>query len=215
MNVIFVNWEKLAGAPRYDTAAANCNPVGEYTARMVNFLVQKGVTSLDKIHFVGHSLGSHVGNFLGNNVAGGKIARITALDPALPLFGNKPDSERIDPNDATFVDVIHTSMGVIPDGLAFTEPRGHVDFYPNSGRNQPGCGADLFGSCSHGRANSFFSESTANPNAFVACKCANWDEYHSGRCLCLDQEMMGWPKPSSARGLYYLRTRANAPFGQG
>lgn len=51
------------------------------------------------------------------------------LDPALPLFGNRDDSQRIDPSDAVFVDVIHTSMGYLPGGLAFTEPRGHVDFY--------------------------------------------------------------------------------------
>lgn len=51
------------------------------------------------------------------------------MDPALPLFGDKDDSQRIDPSDAQFVDVIHTAMGKLPSGLAFTEPRGHVDFY--------------------------------------------------------------------------------------
>jgi len=218
LNVVFVNWEKLAGAPWYDTAAANCNPVGTHTAKLINFLVGKGVTSLDKIHFIGHSLGSHVGNFVAKHVTGApesKIGRISGLDPALPLFGSKDDSQRIDPSDAVFVDVMHTAMGVIPDGLAFTEPRGHVDFYPNSGKDQPGCGIDAFGSCSHGRANAFFAESVANPDAFVACKCNSWAEYDSGRCLCLDQAMMGWSTPSSARGLYYLRTKANPPFGQG
>ena len=51
-----------------------------------------------------------------------------------------------DPTDAAFVDVIHTSAGTLLEGgLAFREPRGHVDFYPNSGGNQPGCGIDPFG----------------------------------------------------------------------
>lgn len=43
------------------------------------------------------------------------FVRISALDPALPLFGERPDSERIDPTDAQFVDVIHTAGG----GLLF------------------------------------------------------------------------------------------------
>jgi hypothetical protein len=48
-----------------------------------------------------------------------------ALDPALPLFGERTDDERIDPSDAGFVNVIHSSMGTLLDGgLAFTEPRG-------------------------------------------------------------------------------------------
>lgn len=59
-----------------------------------------------------------------------KFCYIPALDPALPLFGGRDDTQRIDPTDAAFVDVFHTSMGTLLDGgLSFTEPRGHVDFY--------------------------------------------------------------------------------------
>ncbi|ODN05025.1 Hepatic triacylglycerol lipase [Orchesella cincta] len=215
-NVVFINWGKLAGAPWYETAANNVEPVGLYTARLLNFLIARGLTSVNLIHFIGHSLGSHVANFAGRGLTGGKMARITALDPALPLFGERGDDRRIDPSDASHVVVLHTAMGTLLDGgLAFTEPRGHVDFYPNSGKNQPGCGVDAFGACSHGRANDFFVESITNTRAFSACKCNNWDEYSSGRCLCLDQEYMGWGTPSSARDLYYLRTNANPPYGQG
>ncbi len=88
----------------YDTAAANTAPVGRYVAQFVNWLVSNGYTTYARIHFSGHSLGSHVGGHCGTYTSQ-KIARITALDPALPLFGSAPDSDRIDPSDANFVDV--------------------------------------------------------------------------------------------------------------
>jgi len=91
--------------------------------------VNTGGASLSNIHFIGHSLGAHVANFVTRNMTIGRIGRITALDPALPLFGEKPDDQRIDPSDADFVDVLHTAMGTLLDGgLSFTEPRGHADF---------------------------------------------------------------------------------------
>ena len=40
---------------------------------------------------------------------GGKLSRITGLDPAGFLFHNVPHSERLDPSDAHFVDVIHSA----------------------------------------------------------------------------------------------------------
>jgi hypothetical protein len=139
VNVIILNWERLAAAPWYDSAAANTKPVGIYGASFVNYLVNSGYTSFSKVHFSGHSLGSHVGGHVGSNT-NKKIARLTGLDPALPLFGNMPDSERIDPSDAEYVDVIHTAGS----DLGFHEPRGHVDYYPNNGKAyQPGCGIDL------------------------------------------------------------------------
>ena len=63
------------------------------------------------------------------------------LDPALPLFtlGNK--DARLDKHDARHVEVIHTCGGY----LGFASPLGHIDFYPNGGTRQPGCGFDYRG----------------------------------------------------------------------
>ena len=47
---------------------------------------------LQRIQLVGHSLGAHLLGFLAKRVQGlglGKVARITALDPARPLFSSK------------------------------------------------------------------------------------------------------------------------------
>jgi len=210
VNVIHVNWERLAAAPHYDTAAANTIPVGLYVSRFIDWLVSSGYTTYSKIHFNGHSLGSHVGGYAGSKTAQ-KFARISALDPALPLFGERPDAERIDPTDAQFVDVIHTAGG----GLAFHEARGHVDYYPNNGRPyQPGCGIDVISTCSHSRAYEFMAESIWHPNGFPGYKCNSWEEYDNGRCSFTDRQVMGEPCPSTARGKYYLRTNENPPFGQ-
>jgi hypothetical protein len=45
-----------------------------------------------------------------------------------------PLSQRLDPSDANFVDVIHTNMGNLLKG-DFGTPlsAGHADFYPNGG----------------------------------------------------------------------------------
>lgn len=46
------------------------------------------------------------------------ISYFIGLDPADPFFSGKPLNRRLDPNDATFVDVIHT------DGSNFTFAQG-------------------------------------------------------------------------------------------
>ena len=66
---------------------------------------------------------------------------LIGLDPAYPLFSMVNTDQRLDTTDAEFVDVIHTHSGLlITSGLSFLDPIGHVDFYPNGGSAQVGCG---------------------------------------------------------------------------
>lgn len=53
----------------------------------------------------------------------------------MPLFITAPASQKLDPTDAEFVDVIHTNALV----QGKIERCGHVDFYMNGGILQPGC----------------------------------------------------------------------------
>jgi len=215
-NVVLLDWAPLAAAPWYDVAAGNTKLVGEKTGRLILYLVSRGYVTLDQVHFAGHSLGAHAAGFAGNLVGAGKLGRITALDPALPLFGAADDSGRIDPSDAAFVDVIHSAGGTLLDGgLSFREPRGHVDFYPNSGENQPGCGIDAFGACSHSRCYAYMDESINNRAGFRACKCNSWDEFNLGNCACVETADMGEHVSRSARGNYYLKTNSQSPYAQG
>ena len=100
------------------------------------------------------------------------------MDPALPLF-LVLKSDRLHKNDALTVDVVHTCANL----AGIEEAIGDVDFYPNGGTHpQPGCGVDLLGSCSHGRAYEFVGESGLEKNAFAARLCASQDDATKGDC---------------------------------
>jgi len=61
---------------------------------------------------------------------------LSGLDPVGRYFeGDKPGI-RLDSSDAQFVDVIHTDS----DNNGVEQPLGHLDFYPNGGAQQKGCG---------------------------------------------------------------------------
>ena len=110
-----------------------------------------------RTHIVGFSLGAHVAGNAGMHLAeeGRRLGsvtgpncksvhRITGLDPAGFQFENAPTSDRLDPSDACFVDVIHTNAGYFLSDQSFgiNRPCGHVDFYPNGGERQPGCSSN-------------------------------------------------------------------------
>lgn len=64
------------------------------------------------------------------------LNRKTGLDPALPLFDGSVTHHRLGPDDAYFVDIVHTDGGILGNPAA----KGHADFYPNGGHAlQPGC----------------------------------------------------------------------------
>ncbi|CAG5103539.1 Similar to Exosc10: Exosome component 10 (Mus musculus), partial [Cotesia congregata] len=134
-------------------------------------------TNWGLIHMVGHSLGAHICGVAADEFkkfkSSWKITRITGLDPAQPCFSNS--SLSLDVSDAPFVDIIHTNGQLMTKlGLGLPEPIGHVDFYPNGGKAQPGClihhGSALYfihlpkhlineAICSHGRSYVYFTES--------------------------------------------------------
>lgn len=65
---------------------------------------------------------------------------IPGLDPAAMWFHGEHEDVRLDTSDAFFVDVIHTSSE-----YGITSGIGHVDFFPNGGKKQPGCNTILAG----------------------------------------------------------------------
>ena len=61
---------------------------------------------------------------------------ISGLDPAGPEYEVEVNPARgIRPNDAQFVDIIHTNVGE----FGITRRVGHIDFYVNTGNTQPEC----------------------------------------------------------------------------
>ncbi len=56
------------------------------------------------------------------------------------MFEGAESHKRLSPDDADFVDVLHTySRGALGVSIGIQEPIGHIDIYPNGGDVQPGC----------------------------------------------------------------------------
>ncbi|GFQ65445.1 inactive pancreatic lipase-related protein 1 [Trichonephila clavata] len=234
-NVILVDWTAANGLP-YSQAVANTRVVGAIVARLIHFLMNETGITADSVHIIGHSLGAHTAGYAGERIP--HLGRITGLDPAAPYFQDLDPEVRLDVTDADFVDVIHSDGAeFILEGLGISAPIGHMDFYPNGGRRQPGC---VFASsqdnamgkyinyttkwiqngCDHGRANAFFQESILNSECrFLAVECPSYKYYEHGLCSPENSTVteMGFhaQKPYDAPPVrFYLRTKAESPYCQ-
>ncbi|OXU17332.1 hypothetical protein TSAR_015634 [Trichomalopsis sarcophagae] len=160
VNVIVVDWQKGSNTWNYIAAAANTQIVGQQIASLFahirQFQFDKNVTNVadwGKIHFIGHSLGSHISARAAYGIhesqwnrpdqpsrSAWNVSRITGLDPAQPCFVTADETLKLGKDDAEYVDVIHTNARqLIHLGLGLPEQLGFVDFYPNGGQIQPGC----------------------------------------------------------------------------
>lgn len=148
-NVVVVDWLPLAHQ-LYVDAVNNTRGVGHSIAQMLDWLQGKEDFSLGNVHLIGYSLGAHVAGYAGNFVKG-TVGRITGLDPAGPLFEGADVHRRLSPDDADFVDVLHTYTRSFGLSIGIQMPVGHIDIYPNGGDFQPGCGLnDVLGSIAYG-----------------------------------------------------------------
>ncbi|XP_042531284.1 endothelial lipase isoform X2 [Dipodomys spectabilis] len=148
-NVVVVDWLPLAHQ-LYIDAVNNTKAVGHSVAKLLDWLQEKNGFSLGNVHLIGYSLGAHVAGYAGNFVKG-TVGRITGLDPAGPLFEGADINKRLSPDDADFVDVLHTYTRSFGVSIGIQMPVGHIDIYPNGGDFQPGCGLnDVLGSIAYG-----------------------------------------------------------------
>ncbi|KAG5684757.1 hypothetical protein PVAND_013971 [Polypedilum vanderplanki] len=221
-NILLLDWEQIANGNYILNAFPNTFEFGEILAEVLIKMTFDGL-NLRNLHVVSHSLGSQLAGSLGRNIikkTSGqlRLKRITALDPAFPLFYPPLFGQHLNANDAEMVDVIHT------DGWIYGAPfsTGTVDFWPNGGKvlYQPGCtrnfqilsDGDL---CPHWRSVRFYAESVINKYepVFQARKCDSWNNFKKGYCKSNnDFVSMGIDTPSYARGDYYLQTNNVNPF---
>lgn len=220
--VVVVDWSAGARAANYSVAAGGTRTVARLSALLVKALVDAGNLSTSRVHYIGHSLGAQAGGFFGQDVqklTGAKVGRITGLDPAGPLF--EYFDAYLSKEHADFVDVIHTSMGMgfnfIRGRLGITKSTGHVDFYPNGGKHQPGCRAFGRLDCSHSRAALYYANSIRTCS-YPALPCYNYGAYKSGLCTPCDQVpcgYMGHNASANLRGKHYLSISSQPPHCPG
>nr|XP_021392939.1 inactive pancreatic lipase-related protein 1-like [Lonchura striata domestica] len=203
VNCICVNWMRGARC-QYTQASNNARVVGAEIAYFVNVLMDEFGYSPADVHIIGHSLGAHVAGEAGRRRPG--IGRITGLDPAQPYFQGTPIEVRLDKSDADFVDIIHTdSAPTIPNlGFGMSPAIGHIDFYPNGGKEMPGCGknpisqiVDLDGiwegtrdfvACNHLRSYKYYSDSIIYPDGFLGYLCPSYELFQEGNCFPCPEE---------------------------
>ncbi|XP_055308392.1 pancreatic lipase-related protein 2-like [Sitodiplosis mosellana] len=177
-NLIVVNWEKLSQSINYIVVSNRVKSIGVQVAAMIDYMVNNHLVFINHITLIGFSLGAHVAGIAGKHVKSGKLSKIIGLDPAGPLFSVDKPHERLDSEDAKYVEVIHTNGAFL--GMHY--PIGTVDFYPNNGLKQPSCSWDLTGKCSHWCAFKYFAESIYSPTKFYGYPCASFDYMKKGNC---------------------------------
>ncbi|KAG9278658.1 lipoprotein lipase-like [Astyanax mexicanus] len=231
-NVIVVDWLDRA-SHHYPTSAENTRLVGRDVAKFINWLETLDYP-LEKLHVLGYSLGAHVAGVAGH-LSNNKVNRITGLDPAGPTFEHADTLKRLSPDDAKFVDVLHTNTRGSPDlSIGIQRTVGHVDIYPNGGTFQPGCNIqnamrmiathglfnmDQLVKCSHERSVHLFIDSLVNQEQqSMAYRCNSKEAFYKGMCLSCRKNRcnkVGYNvnKIRSTRSTkMYLKTREMMPF---
>ncbi|XP_014911656.1 endothelial lipase [Poecilia latipinna] len=228
-NVVVVDWMPLA-QQLYPDAVNHTLAVGVDIAKMLDWLQEEHKLPLENVHLIGYSLGAHVAGFAGTYVKG-TLGRITGLDPAGPMFEGVEEQKRLSPDDADFVDVLHTytreALGV---SIGIQQPIGDIDIYPNGGDVQPGCalGEMLAAAgnfmevmkCEHERAVHLFVDSLMNKEHMsYAYQCTGPDRFKKGICLscrknrCNNIGYNARKMRKRRNSKMYLKTRAKTPFG--
>ncbi|XP_009687949.1 phospholipase A1 member A isoform X2 [Struthio camelus] len=222
-NVIAVDWV-YGSTGTYASAVENVTRLALSISRFISKLLALGVSGTS-IHIIGVSLGAHVGGLVGH-FHGGQLGRITGLDPAGPKYTRASPEERLDPGDALFVEAIHTDA----DNFGIRIPVGHIDYFVNGGKDQPGCPQFISAGykyliCDHMRAVHLYVSALKHSCPIVAFPCTSLQDFLNGHCLdCVDPFVASCPRiglleqagvnmrklPKEVK--VYLMTSPSAPF---
>ncbi|XP_034833544.2 pancreatic triacylglycerol lipase-like [Maniola hyperantus] len=210
LNVLAVDWRP--GASSYTPGLANVPQVGAVVAQFVNLLENDFGYSTANIRIVGVGLGGHAAGIAARSTTG-TIPHIIALDPSLPGWSH--NIHKLTKNDAQLVEVIHTTAG----HYGYDKPLGDIDFYPNGGSWQTGCGTVV--SCSHTYAYVYYAESlradipNSNAARFIGTACNSFEEATNLGCDGERDAVFGGNlEKSNVSGIYSFVTNITPPFAR-
>lgn len=197
----------------YERSVKHTYYIGKALGNFLAGLHAKGFPS-NKIHCIGHSLGSQMLGYTGSRyieATNEKIWRITGLDPAGPCFSNSLIENQIRSGVGQYVEVYHCNAG----GLGTTSVLADIDFFFNKkGNKQPSCHEGLIpakgesdaAKCSHKACVRYYSMSIHLQNGFLAWACDNYEHYNEGKCAANQVTIAGYNNPGNATGLFYVST---------
>ncbi|XP_013192735.1 lipase member H [Amyelois transitella] len=202
--IVLVIDTRLAFHRGYISSASRVKALANLLYNFIKNVYREGIP-LSAVHLIGFSLGAHVAGITGKLVKKGlkeRIGRITALDPARPCFVRLAEY-RLDKNDAQFVQVVHSSAGI----LGLENPVGHADVYVNGVLvKQPECrDRSITLECDHAQAWRLYSESVQNDRSLMGRECRSWNELMRGECSG-NETVVGYSCSSSSRGMYLYKS---------
>lgn len=203
--VVLILDTRLSFCRGYLSAASRINAVSHLLYYFIKNLNKSGFHP-SSIHLIGFSLGAHVAGMTGKLVHKGlktKLGKITALDPAKPCF--RHSEFRLQKTDASFVQVVHSSAGV----LGIEEPVGHADVYVNGiAVTQPECQhRSISFECDHNQSWKLYVKSIVNRRTIMGRHCYSWDEVVNGRCSGANT-VLGYGCSNHSRGMFLYKSRS-------
>ncbi|CAO1416485.1 unnamed protein product [Diamesa serratosioi] len=200
-NIVIVDWGQYS-VGGYFLTIPKLTQISKLVGQHLVELFQSGL-NVQKVHCIGHSFGAHMCGIASREVrrisAGKyKFKRITGLDPAGPGFYPSLIEKPLAPEDAHFVDIIHSDT----IWVGTNQTGGHVDFFTNFGEVQPGCNELRLTSfrdytdnyCSHFNSLLYYAESL-NPKfkyGYPALRCNNHQDFKKGICDKNTRNYMGF-----------------------
>uniref|UniRef100_A0A1I8ME89 Lipase domain-containing protein n=1 Tax=Musca domestica TaxID=7370 RepID=A0A1I8ME89_MUSDO len=223
-NVILVDWSDISHDISYPRISQQFSEIAAHVGKFIRFLQKETGIEWSNIYLIGHSAGGHISGLTGKLLKPQQIGAIVALDPAGLAQLGLPADFRLAPDDAAYVESIHTDTTHLGNPSIELS---HASFFPNWGQGQPHCpnatAAEFDFACDHFAALYFFAESVRKPKQFGAMQAvpASCVKHHNCTCRetgsneCTADVYMGGEPLMPKRGIYYLSTRRSPPFGLG